>query len=112
MLGFENREIMGFEDEFVRHWTWKFVSKDKAGSEWSMQRSVEVRVDRFKKQFGKQVIVKRDMLRKDEEELKCFAVAVTFAAQITPWRLNIDLWKSFVNGDMAFLEALNETWLD
>jgi hypothetical protein len=115
MLGLENRGIMGFEDEIGRHWTWKFVPKDMAGSEWSMQKSIEIRVDRFKKQFGKHVIVKRDMLlvmAKDEEDLKRFAVAVTFAVQTNPWRLDIDLWKSFVNVDLAFLEALDETWLD
>ena len=113
MLGFENREIMGFEDEIERHWTWKFVPKDMAGSEWSMQKSLEIRVDPFKKQFGKQVIIKREMLlvmAKDEEELKRFAVAVTFAVQTNPWRLDVDLWKSFVNVDLAFLEALDEEW--
>ena len=115
MLRFENREIMAFEDEIGRHWTWKFVPKDIAGSKWNMQKSVEIRVDRFKKQFGEQVIVKTDVLlvmAKDEEELKRFAVAVTFAVQTTPWRLDMDLSRSFVNVDLAFLEALDETWLD
>ena len=86
-----------------------------AGSEWSIQKAVELRVDPFKKQFGKQVIVKRDMLLvmcKNEEELKRYAVAVTFAVQTNPWRLDIDLWKSFVNVDLAFLEGLDKAWLE
>jgi hypothetical protein len=113
MLGFENRDFIAFEDEIGRYWHWKFVPKDMAGSEWSMQKAVEIRVDRFKKQFRKQVIVKRDMLlvmAESEEELTRFAIAVTFAVQTNPWRMDIDLWKSFVNIDLAFLEALDEAW--
>jgi hypothetical protein len=115
MLGFENREFNAFEDEVRRRWEWKFVPKDMAASEWSMQKSVEIRVDPFKKQFDKQVVVKRDMLlvmAEDEEELKRFVVAVTFAVQTNTWRLDIDLWKSFVNVDLSFLETLDEAWLE
>ena len=49
-------------------------------TEWSMQKAVEIRVDPFKKQFKRQVIVRRDMLlvmAENEAELKRFAVAVT-----------------------------------
>jgi hypothetical protein len=37
---------------------------------------------------------------------------VTWAVQTRPWRLEIDLWRSFVNVDVEFLEGLDRRWLD
>ena len=48
----------------------------------------------------------------DEEDLLKYATAATFAIVGEPWRLEVDLWRSFVNVDMGFLENLKEEWLD
>lgn len=50
------------------------------------------------------------VMAQGEDELKKIATAVTYAVQTKPWRLEIDLWKSFVNVDLPFLEGLNEAW--
>jgi len=47
-----------------------------------------------------------------EEELQQKAVCATFALQTAPWRWEVDLWKSFVNVDLAFLEGLERTWVE
>ena len=115
MLGYDNRTTSCFRDEVSRSWEWKFVCKDMPGSEWSMQQAVKLRIDPFRKQLGKQVITKRDILLvmgKDEEELKRYAVAATWAVQTRPWRMDVDLWKSFVNVDLPFLERLDKRWLE
>ena len=55
------------------------------------------------------VIVKKDMILvmgKDEEDLRKYATGVAYAVITKPWRLELDLWKSFVNIDLAFLEEL------
>ena len=69
----------------------------------------------FEDFFGDRVVVKRDkylVMGTDENDLFKLACAVTYAVQMRPWRWEIDLWKSFVNVDMAFLEALRDDWLE
>ena len=48
----------------------------------------------------------------DEQDLQKMATAVTFATQTRPWRLEVDLWRSSVNVDLAFVEGLAEEWLE
>lgn len=64
--------------------------------------------------LGENVLVKRDMylvVGKDEDELLRMACATTFAIQSRPWRQEVDLWKSFVNVDVEFLEGLDDWWV-
>jgi len=96
-------------------WEFKFVPRDMPGSEWSMQQALQLRIEPFRKRFGTQVVIKRDMLLvmgMDEAELKRNAIATTWCVQTKPWRLDIDLWKSFVNVDLSFLENLDKSWLE
>ena len=84
-------------------------------SEWSMHHAARMRLDPYKRQFENKVIVKRNLylvMGKDEDELFTLVAAVTFTSQTRPFRLEVDLWKSFVNVDFAFLEALNDKWLE
>lgn len=66
--------------------------------------------------LGNNVTVRRDSLlvmAKDEDELLKLASAATYAVQtFDTWRLEIDLWRSFVNVDLGFLEALDERWIE
>ena len=65
--------------------------------------------------LGTNVIVSRDkflVMGKDEAELAKYATAMTFAIQTDPWRLEVDLWRSFVNIDLEFLEGLADKWLE
>jgi hypothetical protein len=80
-----------------------------------MHHSARLRVLPFKHLLGKRVIVKRNLylvMGTDEEDLEKYATATTFVIQMEPWRLEVDLWNSFVNVDMKFLEELDTTWLD
>ena len=91
------------------------MPKDTPGSEWSMQKSVEIRLERFEEQFKDRVFVKRDMVfirAVNQVELRGLVMGVVLAVQTMPWRLKIDLWRSFVNVDLPFLEALDEGWLE
>lgn len=115
MVGLENRACSSFTDALGRAWEWNFLPKDMPGSETSMHHSARLRVLPFWHLLGKNVIVKRNLymvMGKDEEELRKFAIATTFVVQMEPWRLEVDLWKSFVNVDLGFLERLDRAWLD
>lgn len=48
----------------------------------------------------------------DESELFRNATGVTFAMTTKPWLREEDLWRSFVNVDLRFLEGLDGEWLD
>ena len=115
MLGIDTRENLCFQDGVERCWEWKFVPKDMWSSEWSMHHASRMRLAPYKRQFEERVIVKRNLflvMGTDEDDLFELAAGVTFAIQTRPFRLEVDLWKSFVNVDIAFLEALNDKWLD
>ncbi|KAB5546808.1 hypothetical protein GE09DRAFT_192302 [Coniochaeta sp. 2T2.1] len=47
----------------------------------------------------------------DELDLMKWGTAVTLALQTKPWLREVDLWKSFVNVDLPFLESLDPYWL-
>ncbi|MCJ1290653.1 hypothetical protein MMC34_002195 [Xylographa carneopallida] len=88
MLLASKRWQWSFHDCIGRVWEWKFIPKDMPYSE------------------GK-VVLKSDLflvMGEDEKDLQKLATAVTFAIQTRPWRLEIDLWKSFVNVDLKFLK--------
>lgn len=115
MVGLENRDLSSFTDALGRAWEWNFLPKDMPGSETSMHHSARLRVLPFKHLLGERVIVKRNLylvMGTDEEDLEKYATATTFVIQMEPWRLEVDLWNSFVNVDMKFLEELDTTWLD
>lgn len=61
-------------------------------------------------------MVRRDSLlvmAKNEDELLKLASAATYAVQtFDTWRLEIDLWRSFINVDLAFLEELDGRWTE
>jgi hypothetical protein len=115
MIGFEKHPSLAFQDSVGRTWTWKFLPKDMPYSEWSIHRQARMRIAPFTHLFGENVIVRRDLyfvMGVDEEELLKLATAVVYAVQTRPWRLEIDLWRSFVNVDHAFVESLEDRWLD
>lgn len=75
-----------------------------------MHQSVRLRVLPFRHLLGERVIVKRNLyliVGTDEKDLEKYAIATTFVIQMEPWRLEVDLWKSFVNVDMEFVEKLD-----
>ncbi|KAK4693776.1 hypothetical protein P7C71_g3680, partial [Lecanoromycetidae sp. Uapishka_2] len=115
MVGLENRSLSSFTDALGRAWEWNFLPKDMPGSEISMHQSARLRILSFKHLLGERVLVKRNLymvMGTDEEDLQKFAIATTFVVQMEPWRLEVDLWKSFVNVNFEFLEGLDSRWLD
>lgn len=116
LIGLENRWELAFADGLGRTWEWKFVPKDMPYSEWSIHRQLKQRIALYRRFWGDSVVIKRDSLlvmAKDEDELLKLASAATYAVQtFDTWRLEIDLWKSFVNVDLRFLEELDERWIE
>jgi hypothetical protein len=115
MLGMEKRPMCAFLDDRGRCWEFKFIPKDMPYSEWSVHQQLSLRLEPYKKMFGQQVIVAKDLILvmgRDEKNLRQLAEGVTWAVQTKPWRLEIDLWRSFVNVDVEFLEGLDRRWLD
>lgn len=114
IIGGENRDGMSFYDGLGRPWEWKFIPKDFPYSEWSIHRQARLRIVPFRNILGDRVWVRQDTLLvmgTDEKDLLKLASAVTYAVQTDPWRLEVDLWRSFVNVDLGFLEGLDEKWL-
>ena len=115
MVGLENRLGTEFTDGLDRAWEFCFVPKDMPGSEYSIHHASRLRITPFKHLFKDKVLVMRDLflvMGEDEADLQKYAVATTFAIQTDPWRLEVDLWRSFVNVDIGFLEELQREWLD
>ncbi|CAF9940033.1 MAG: hypothetical protein ALECFALPRED_008406 [Alectoria fallacina] len=80
----------------------------------SIHHASRLRVMQFKLLFKRNVLVKKDLflvMGEGEEDLLKYAVATTFAIQTDRWRLEVDLWRSFVNVDLEFLEGLIREWL-
>ncbi|KAI3333171.1 hypothetical protein F4824DRAFT_503461 [Ustulina deusta] len=115
MLGDQNRMGSAFLDCAARSWRWNFIPKDMPVSEWSMYNILKLRLDLVKKQLGDRVVHRSDVvlvMGADQLDLLRYATAVTFAIQTKPWLREFDLWKSFINVDMEFLEGLDPYWLD
>ena len=80
-----------------------------------MHHQARMRIEPFKHLFGDKVVVRRDMyivMGEDETDLLGLSTAVTFAIQTKPWRLEVDLWRSFVNVDAAFVQSLDDRWIE
>ena len=115
ILGLENRVINSFADPVGRAWEWKFVPKDMPYSEWSMHHSSQLRLKPFRWLMKDNVIISRNLfmvMAPTEADLLKLATAMTFAIQTDPWRLEVDLWRSFINVDMQFLEEMRGEWLE
>jgi hypothetical protein len=115
MLGIGNRRTCTFLDDRGRCWEWKFVPKDMPFSEWSIHQQLSLRLEPYKKTFGQQVVIAKDLvlvMGKDEKDCRRLSEGVTLAIQTQPWRLEVDFWRSFVNVDAKFLEGLHVKWLE
>lgn len=133
MCSYERRPESAFHDAINRPWLWKFVPKDMPESEWSIHTCLEKQFAQFReplkvngspqnryfgKRFSKEeerVIIRRDVvlvMAEDEDECLRLATGATYAMQCYPWLREVDLWKSFVNVDIAFVEGLDKYWLE
>jgi hypothetical protein len=113
IIGLEKRDRMAFYDSQGRAWEWKFIPKDMPYSEWSMHQQTRLRIQPFRTTLGDKVVVMRDVLLVmgcDEEDLLMVSASTTYAVQTDPWRLEVDLWRSFVNVDVEFLRNLQAEW--
>lgn len=87
-------------------------------SETSIHHTASQRFAVFKKQLGDRVLHMRDLfivMGEDEADLLKYTTAAIFMIQTEPWRLEVDLWRGFMNVDLDFLEwadGLGSGWLD
>ena len=121
MIGFDNQDPTSFRDLTGRTFVWMFVPKDMPCSEWSIHLTARQRITpemgALWEEFGvgKKVALKRDkflVMGRDERECMRLSIAVCWAVERKPWRWEVDLWKSFVNVDLGFLEGLGKEWLE
>jgi hypothetical protein len=117
MIGPNNHDATSFRDLIGRCFIWMFVPKDMPCSEYSIHHSAKGRLKGFgfERYFKGRVVVKRDkflVMGKDEGDLFRLASAVTYAIQRRPWRWEVDLWRSWVNVDLAFLEGVDDGLLE
>ena len=115
MVGIDKRYQNAFTDALGRAWEWNFMPKDMPLSETTIHHAASLRIRPFKRVLGHRVTHRRDLflvMGTDEEDLLRFTTATIFAIQTEPWRLEVDLWRSFVNVDLGFLESLRPEWLD
>lgn len=115
MIGLGNHDDTSFRDLNERTFDWKFVPKDMPNSEWSIHFAASQRIEPYKKYLGDRVVVKREkylVMGTDEKDLFRLASVTAFAIQTRPWRWEVDLWKSFVNVDVKFVEDLDERWME
>ncbi len=115
MLGYDKRDMCSFLDDRGRCWEWKFIPKDMPYNEWSVQQQLTLRLQPYEHVWGKQVMICKDLvvvMGKNEQELRRFSEGATWMIQTKPWRLEVDFWRSFVNVDVKFLEALDPAWLN
>ncbi|KAL8834867.1 MAG: hypothetical protein Q9170_003567 [Blastenia crenularia] len=118
MNGLEKRHLTAFMDGLGRAWEWNLILKDMPHSDTSIHHTASQRMTPFRKQLKDRVLHRGDLFMVmgiDEEDLFNFTTATIFAIQTEPWRCEVDLWRSFINLDMAFLDFLDELnlgWLD
>ncbi|KAG6360935.1 hypothetical protein INS49_012003 [Diaporthe citri] len=123
MVGYWNRSHVVFMDSRGRSWEFKFVPKDLEGSELSAMHATSSRVklvvERARMHSGvdlsKHFVSRGDavlVMAESEEELLRLSTIVTFAMQTKPWPREVDLWRSFVNVELDFLQGLDPAWLD
>lgn len=115
MIKYDRRRIASFLDPIGRVWEFRYIPKDGFVSEWSIYNTIHIRLELLEKQFRGRVVHRGDVILVmgvDAQDLLRYAVAVTFAIQTKPWYREMDLWKSFVNVDLGFLEGLDKYWLD
>ncbi|KAH9899086.1 hypothetical protein F4778DRAFT_771654 [Xylariomycetidae sp. FL2044] len=115
MIGGGNRQMSSFLDSAARSWEWKIIPKDFWISEWSIYNVLRMRLEILRAQLGDRVVHRGDVILvmgTGKLELLRYSIAVTFAIQTKPWFREIDLWKSFVDVDLEFLEGLDPYWLD
>lgn len=115
MVGQSNRPSTSFLDSLCRSWEWKFVPKDMPGSEYTLHLATSMRLETLKHKFGDRVMSRGDLIvvmGEDADDLLKFCTAVTLAVQTRPWYREVDLWKSFINVDLEFIEGLESYWLD
>ncbi|KAI1435512.1 hypothetical protein GGR50DRAFT_314561 [Xylaria sp. CBS 124048] len=115
MLGNQNRVNTAFIDGAARSWRWNFIPKDMPLSEWSMYNNIHLRLEPLRHVFGDRVVHRSEVvlvMGVDQLDLFRYVTAVTFAVQTKPWFREFDLWKSFVNVGIEFLDGLDGYWLD
>lgn len=123
MVGYSTKHYMTFMDSRGRSWEFKFVPKDLEDSEMSAMHATSSRiklvVERARQHggvdLGGHFVSRGDavlVMAESEEELLRLSTIVTFTMQTKPWLREVDLWRSFVNVDLDFLQGLDPSWLD
>lgn len=123
MVGYWTRHHVTFMDSCARSWEFKFVPKDLEGSELSAMHATSSRiklvVERARRHdstdLGRHFVSRGDailVMAESEEELLWLSTIATFAMQTKPWLREVDMWRSFVNVELDFLQGLDPSWLD
>ncbi|KAK0616875.1 hypothetical protein B0T14DRAFT_589176 [Immersiella caudata] len=100
----------------IKHKTWRDLQRVRDKKKWDNGERFKAneKWDYGHCELDERVFHRGDLvlvMGKDQEDLLRWCTAVTFALQTKPWFREVDLWKSFVNVDLEFVEGLDEFWL-
>ncbi|KAG8162053.1 hypothetical protein KVR01_007818 [Diaporthe batatas] len=123
MVHYDTRHVMAFVDSRDRSWEFKLLPKDLEESEKRAMHLTSSRmgvvVEAAREHDGVDLsghfVPRGDailVMAESEEELLRLSTIATFAMQTKPWLREVDLWKSFVNVELDFLQGLDPSWLD
>lgn len=103
-----------FLDTEGRIWEWNFCPKDLPHSEEAIHQVGVTTLTALRAKMPELRCVHAGdlflVMGTDARELLKGCVAVTMAVQSRPWMREVDLWTSFVNVDLGFLEGLDKAW--
>ncbi|KAH3968528.1 hypothetical protein HBI25_157140 [Parastagonospora nodorum] len=92
MLSIDQRATCAFLDDRGRAWEFKFVPKDMPYSEWSIHHQLSLRLEPWKKIFGLQVIVCKDLvlvMGRDKADCRLLSASSLIFTRFALQRLHI-----------------------
>ncbi|KAH9904801.1 hypothetical protein F4778DRAFT_789526 [Xylariomycetidae sp. FL2044] len=107
-----------FLDTEGRIWEWRFMAKDYPFAEQGVHNIGVTALAALERRLGAaalrgRVVHAGDLyliMETDERELLKLCTMLALAVQSRPWMREFDMWGSFVNVDLQFLEQLDESW--
>jgi hypothetical protein len=82
-------------------------------SEWSIHHALRLRLNEYEQKIKGKVFLKGDkilVVGKNREMCRNYSTIAYFALTTRPWRLEVDVWKSFFGVKLDFLEGLDQSW--
>lgn len=120
MISGSNAVGSRFLDSEGRVWEWRFLPKDWPFAEQAVHNVGIAAIAALQEALhgtgatvAEHIVHRGDLflvMAFGERDLLRWCVALALALQTKPWHREVDLWRSFVNVDLDFLEGLDAAW--